>query len=203
MRDARFAGIWREAAMGLSLAAVLAMAYNGVDVTPVFLIAGVAVALKFLFDQKTPSQGSRRYEVTAGPGSGSQTYAISFEDIGGQEVAKRELLEALEFVKDAESAKCLGIRPLKGILLSGPPGTGKTLLAKAAASHTGSTFLSTAGSEFIEMYAGVGAQRVRQLFSTARKTAEKQGKPSAIIFIDELEVVGGRRGSHKIGRAHV
>jgi len=119
---------------------------------------------------------------------------ISFDDIGGQGMAIKELTEALDFIVNRESTARLGIRPLKGILLTGPPGTGKTLMAKAAANHTGSEFIATSGSEFIEMYAGVGAQRVRKLFQSAREQAKKNGKLSAIIFIDEIDVVGGKRG---------
>jgi ATP-dependent metalloprotease FtsH len=90
----------------------------------------------------------------------------------------------------------MGIRPLKGILLVGPPGTGKTLLAKAAAQYTESIFVASSGSEFIELYAGIGAQRIRQIFEKARSLAKKEKKQSAIIFIDEIEIVGGKRGSH-------
>lgn len=120
---------------------------------------------------------------------------VTFGDVGGQAVAKRELMEALQFLKSFDQAKKLGIRPLKGILLSGPPGTGKTLLAKAAANYTDSAFISASGSEFIEVYAGLGAQRVRDLFDRARKLARDQKKTGAIIFIDEIEVLAGKRGS--------
>jgi vesicle-fusing ATPase len=122
---------------------------------------------------------------------------ISFSDIGGQATAKQELLEALNFINQESAAKELGIRPLKGILLSGPPGTGKTLLAKAAAAYTDAAFLAAAGSEFIEMYAGVGAQRVRQLFDRAKETARKQKKSKAIVFIDEIDVLGAKRGGNQ------
>ena len=105
-------------------------------------------------------------------------------------------MEALEFVTDAAKCRALGIRPIKGILLTGPPGTGKTLLAKAAANYTNSTFIAASGSNFVEMYAGVGASRVRQLFQRAKEQAKKQGLASAIIFIDEIEVLGGKRGSN-------
>ncbi|MCL6508692.1 MAG: AAA family ATPase, partial [Bryobacteraceae bacterium] len=121
---------------------------------------------------------------------------VSFDEIGGQEHAKRELMEALDFLKYRDKIKALGIRPLKGILLTGPPGTGKTLMAKAAATYTDSIFLSASGSEFVEMYVGVGAQRVRDLFRRARTQAKKENKDSAIIFIDEIDVLGARRGQH-------
>ena len=126
---------------------------------------------------------------------------VLFSDVGGQEVAKNELREALEFIVKADRIKKMGIRPLKGILLTGPPGTGKTLLAKAASTYTSSVFLATSGSEFIEMYAGVGAQRVRNLFKKARETASKENKGNSIIFIDEIEVLGGKRGTH--GSSHM
>ena len=121
---------------------------------------------------------------------------MSFDDIGGQDSAINELKEALEFLLKPMEILHMGIRPIKGILLMGPPGTGKTLLARAAAGYAESVFLATSGSEFIEMYAGVGAKRVRQLFGEARKKARSEGKNSAVVFIDELEVLGAKRGSH-------
>ncbi|WP_235334165.1 AAA family ATPase [Pelosinus fermentans] len=126
----------------------------------------------------------------------SASSLIQFDDIGGQEVAKQELREAVEFIKDSTRLSHLGIRPLKGVLLNGPPGTGKTLLAKAAAQFTDSVFLSASGSEFVEMYVGVGAQRVRQLFQSAKSLAKQQRKDSAILFIDELDILGGKRGQN-------
>ncbi|MCZ8521414.1 MULTISPECIES: AAA family ATPase [Paenibacillus] len=124
---------------------------------------------------------------------------MSFDDIGGQDRAKRELKEALDFLIRAEDIQRLGIRPLKGILLTGPPGTGKTLMAKASAHYTNSIFLAASGSEFVEMYVGVGASRIRDLFKEARTRAAKENKDSAIIFIDEIDVIGGKRdgGQHK------
>lgn len=122
--------------------------------------------------------------------------AVTFSQIGGQETAKRELLEALTFLKESSRTKQLGIRPLKGVLLVGPPGTGKTLMAKAAANYTASVFLAASGSQFVQMYAGVGASRVRQLFKQARTMAERANKPSAIIFIDEIDVLGAKRGKN-------
>ncbi|MDQ0914094.1 ATP-dependent Zn protease [Paenibacillus sp. V4I5] len=99
---------------------------------------------------------------------------LSFDEIGGQEIAKRELMEALDFLVHGDDLSRYGIRPLKGILLAGPPGTGKTLLAKAAAHYTDSVFLYAAGSDFVEMYVGVGARRVRGLFKEARQLTIKQ-----------------------------
>ncbi|HEY8393669.1 MAG TPA: AAA family ATPase [Thermaerobacter sp.] len=121
---------------------------------------------------------------------------VTFDDIGGQASAKQELKEALEFLRRPEEAARFGIRPIRGILLAGPPGTGKTLLAKAAATYTDSAFLATSGSAFVEVYAGVGAQRVREVFAEARRLARRLGKNSAILFIDEIEVLAGKRGRH-------
>lgn len=137
-----------------------------------------------------------RQVLKNGNGVSIATTAINFEDIGGQSVAKKELQEALDFLLYSDRMKALGIRPLKGILLSGPTGTGKTLLAKAAAKYTDSAFLSVSGSEFVEMYAGVGAERVRGLFRRAREMVRKEKKTSAIIFIDEMDILGAKRGSN-------
>ncbi|MFC4302883.1 AAA family ATPase [Cohnella boryungensis] len=124
---------------------------------------------------------------------------LTFEDIGGQDQPKRELTEALDFLVYRDKIEKLGIRPLKGILLTGPPGTGKTLLAKAAAQYTNSSFVAASGSEFVEMYVGVGAGRIRDLFKEARQQAMKLKRDSAIIFIDEIDGIGGKRdgGQHR------
>ena len=118
---------------------------------------------------------------------------VKFEEIGGQERAKNELREALDFLIHHDDIKKYGIRPLKGLLLTGPPGTGKTLMAKASANYTNSAFVAASGSQFVEMYVGVGAQRVRDLFKEAKQKAEKNHQDSAIIFIDEIDVLGGKR----------
>lgn len=101
--------------------------------------------------------------------------------------------EALDFMVRHEEISKFGIRPIKGILLTGPPGTGKTLLAKAAAQHTNAVFVAASGSEFVEMYVGVGASRIRELFKEAKARAAKENKENAVIFIDEIEVIGGKR----------
>lgn len=180
-----------EIIIGLS-AAVLVFALSiGVNILPLVLFA----AFLYLIANRLGVGGlggSAGVLIQAD----SKPRAITFNDIGGQATAKQELLEALDFINQASVAAKLGIRPLQGILLSGPPGTGKTLLAKAAAAYTDAAFLAAAGSEFIEMYAGVGAQRVRQLFDRARETARKQKKSRAIIFIDEIDVLGAKRGQN-------
>lgn len=179
----------REAVVGISVGIVLFLAYLGYNVLPVIFLGG----LLFLLSQ-TP--GLRNLYNRASPGKSVSQQLVSFDDIGGQETARNELVEALEFITNRDKISRLGIRPVKGILLTGPPGTGKTLLAKAAAGYTNSFFLAASGSEFVEIYAGVGAQRVRELFRKAREGAKNQGRKSAIIFIDELEVLAGHRGRH-------
>jgi cell division protease FtsH len=114
---------------------------------------------------------------------------VSFADVAGVDEAKAELQEVVEFLKDPKRYGRLGARIPKGILLVGPPGTGKTLLARAVAGEAGVTFFSISGSEFVEMFVGVGAARVRDLFEQARRNAP------AIIFIDELDALGRARGT--------
>lgn len=180
----------REIVVGIILALLVFLGLDGVDVWPLALLLGLGVAVYASgILHRLGTRSTRKVQVSH--------VSTSFQDIGGQHTAKNELKEALEFILKPEEIIRLGIRPLKGILLTGPPGTGKTLLAKAAAQYTESVFLSSSGSEFVEMYAGVGAQRVRQLFQDARNLARKEGKSSAIVFIDEIEVMAGRRGSNQ------
>ena len=118
---------------------------------------------------------------------------VSFDDVAGIDEVKAEVSEVVDFLRDPDRYRRLGARAPKGILLAGPPGTGKTLLARATAGEAGVPFFSASASEFIEMIVGVGAQRVRELFSEARKVA-----PS-IIFIDEIDTIGRARGAHAVG----
>jgi cell division protease FtsH len=115
--------------------------------------------------------------------------SVSFADIAGVDEAKAELEELVEFLRDPKPFAKLGAKVPKGVLLHGPPGTGKTLLAKAVAHESGAQFFAQSASSFVEMFAGLGAARIRRLFAIARK------HEPAIIFIDELDAVGGRRGS--------
>ena len=114
---------------------------------------------------------------------------VTFQDVAGADEEKEELQEIVEFLRDPEKYLALGAHIPKGVLLVGPPGTGKTLLAKAVAGEAGVKFLSISGSDFVEMYVGVGASRVRDLFVQAKKDAP------AIVFIDEIDAVGRQRGS--------
>lgn len=182
----------KEIAIGALGGVLVFLGLNGVDVWPVVLLLGLVGVLLASGILSRMNLGTSRHKVEVGTRS-----VVSFQDIGGQSTAKNELMEALEFVLRPDDMERLGIRPLKGILLTGPPGTGKTLLAKAAANFTDSIFLSASGSEFVEMYAGVGAQRVRQLFRDAEHMARRDGLSSAVIFIDEIEVMAGRRGQHQ------
>ena len=118
-----------------------------------------------------------------------QDSKVTFQDVAGEDEEKEELREIVEFLRQPDKYLALGARVPKGVLLVGPPGTGKTLLAKAVAGEAGVKFLSISGSDFVEMYVGVGASRVRDLFHQA-----KQSSP-AIIFIDEIDAVGRQRGS--------
>jgi cell division protease FtsH len=117
------------------------------------------------------------------------TSLIGWDDVAGADEAKEELQEVVEFLRDAKRFKDLGAKVPKGIMLHGPPGTGKTLLAKAVARESGAHFISQSAASFVEMFAGLGAARIRRLFNEARKHAP------AIVFIDEIDAVGGVRGS--------
>ena len=127
--------------------------------------------------------------------SGAKVYVeeastgVSFADVAGQDEAKESLMEVVDFLHGPEKYAAIGARLPKGVLLVGPPGTGKTLLAKAVAGEAGVHFLSISGSDFVELYVGVGASRVRDLFDQAKKNAP------AIVFIDEIDAVGRQRGA--------
>ena len=124
------------------------------------------------------------------------TDPVGWDDVAGADEAKEELKEVVEFLRDRKKFERLGARVPKGVLLYGPPGTGKTLLAKAAANESGANFYSSSASAFVEMFAGLGAARIRKLFEEARKNAP------AIIFIDELDAVGTARSGGAHNREH-
>ena len=115
--------------------------------------------------------------------------SIKWDEVAGADEAKAELQEVVDFLREPERFRALGAKVPKGILLHGPPGTGKTLLAKAVANESGAQFFAQSASSFVEMFAGLGAARIRRLFGEARKHSR------AIVFIDEIDAVGARRGS--------
>ncbi|MNW32676.1 ATP-dependent zinc metalloprotease FtsH 3 [compost metagenome] len=179
-----------EIGIGFVPVLVLFLAFIGVNVFPlvaILILAGVmyaAIKMRGGITALVPQKNKRKIATSN---------KLTFDQIGGQESAKQELREALDFMVRHEEIKKFGIRPIKGILLTGPPGTGKTLLAKAAAQYTNSAFVASSGSEFVEMYIGVGASRIRELFREAKTRAAKENKESAVIFIDEIDVIGGKR----------
>ena len=134
-------------------------------------------------------RGVMNFGKTKAKPSSSKDNKVRFSDVAGEEEEKQELVEVVEFLKDPKKFMKLGAKIPSGVLLEGPPGTGKTLLAKAVAGEAGVPFYSISGSDFVEMFVGVGASRVRDLFDQAKKNS-----PS-IIFIDEIDAVGRRRGN--------
>ncbi|MGF9699193.1 MULTISPECIES: AAA family ATPase [Paenibacillus] len=180
----------KEVAIGFVPVLIIFLAFVGVNIFPILIAAAVVGGLLLMMQMRggiTVGAGQERKRKKKGPSK------LTFEEIGGQDSAKQELREALDFLIRHEEIQKFGIRPLKGILLTGPPGTGKTLMAKAAAHYTDSVFVAASGSEFVEMYVGVGAGRIRDLFRDARTRAAKENKENAIIFIDEIDVIGGKR----------
>ncbi|PQP81993.1 ATPase [Paenibacillus sp. PCH8] len=180
----------KEVAIGFVPVFIIFLAFTGVNIVPILIAAAVVGGLLFMMQMRggiTVGAAQERKRKKKGPSK------LTFEEIGGQDSAKQELREALDFLIKHEEIQKFGIRPLKGILLTGPPGTGKTLMAKAAAHYTDSIFVAASGSEFVEMYVGVGASRIRDLFKDARTRAANENKENAIIFIDEIDVIGGKR----------
>jgi cell division protease FtsH len=160
---------------------------------PVLLMMGV---LWFIFRQ---AQGSNNAAMSFGKSrarmfSGEHP-TVTFQDVAGVEESKQELAEVVEFLKEPQKFIQLGARIPKGVLLVGPPGTGKTLLAKAVSGEAGVPFFSISGSEFVEMFVGVGASRVRDLFDQAKRHSP------CIVFVDEIDAVGRQRGAG-LGGSH-
>ncbi|OAB44318.1 AAA family ATPase [Paenibacillus glacialis] len=180
----------KEILIGFVPILLIFLAFIGVNIIPVLFVGGLVAGLLTFTKMRggiAVGTSTDRKRKKKGPSK------LTFDEIGGQEHPKEELMEALNFLIRHEEIQKYGIRPLKGILLTGPPGTGKTLLAKAASHYTDSVFVAASGSEFVEMYVGVGAGRIRDLFRDARTRAQKENKQSAIIFIDEIDVIGGKR----------
>ena len=151
----------------------------------------ILVVLFFFIMQQTQGGGGRvmNFGKSRARLMGEGNVKVSFKDVAGAEEAKQELEEVVEFLKDPGKFTTIGAKIPKGVLLAGPPGTGKTLLAKAVAGEAGVPFFTISGSDFVEMFVGVGASRVRDLFTQAKKNAP------CIIFIDEIDAVGRQRGA--------
>ncbi len=157
----------------------------------VLMVGGLVLLLTIMTKRMTASMGADR---TMGFGKSKAKKAdnrkkTTFADVAGADEEKEEMAEIVDFLKDPKKFNDLGARIPKGVLLVGPPGTGKTLLARAVAGEAGVPFFSISGSDFVELYVGVGASRVRDLFSEAKKEAP------AIVFIDEIDAVGRQRGA--------
>ena len=162
-------------------------------ILPVMLIGG------FLFFMMRQAQGTNNQAMSFGKSRarmflGNKT-VVTFADVAGVDEAKTELQEVVEFLKYPEKFNSLGARIPRGVLLVGPPGTGKTLMARAVAGEAGVPFFSISGSEFVEMFVGVGASRVRDLFDQAKRNAP------CIVFVDEIDAVGRQRGAG-LGGSH-
>ena len=153
------------------------------------LLGGMALLWVFMMRQAGGGSGKMNTFGKAKPKPLDDGRRVTFADVAGADEEKEELVEVVEFLKDPTKFNSLGARIPKGVLLMGPPGTGKTLLARAVAGEAGVPFYSISGSDFVEMFVGVGASRVRDLFDQAKKSA-----PS-IVFIDEIDAVGRQRGA--------
>jgi len=156
------------------------------------LVPGLLI-LGFFFFMMRQAQGQNNQAMSFGKSkariAGTDKDKVAFKDIAGNEEAKQDLEEVVEFLKFPKKFESVGAKIPKGVLLVGSPGTGKTMMAKAVAGEAGVPFFSISGSEFVEMFVGVGASRVRDLFAKAKKNAP------CIIFIDEIDAVGRKRGS--------
>ena len=157
------------------------------------ILAPLALILAFFYFMQKRAQGQMGNIMSIGR-SKAKTYSTerpgtTFDDVAGYEGVKQEIREVVDFLKNAEKFAEIGARIPKGVLLVGPPGTGKTLIARAVAGEAGVPFLSVTGSDFMEMFVGIGASRVRDLFESARKMGR------AIIFIDEIDSIGRKRGA--------
>lgn len=163
-------------------------------ILPVLL---VILFLYFIFSRQMKGVGSSAMNFGKSPAKlmTKEMNKVTFKDVAGADEAKEELKEIVDFLKDPQKFTALGARIPKGVLLVGPPGTGKTLVAKAVAGEADRPFFSISGSDFVEMFVGVGASRIRDMFDTAKKSAP------CIIFMDEIDAVGRHRGAG-IGGGH-
>lgn len=157
--------------------------------SPFFIIIVIAIFWSFMMKNAGGGAGAMNFGKIKTKAAVPENKRVTFADVAGVEEEKEELTEIVDFLKNPKKYTDLGARIPKGVLLIGPPGTGKTLLAKAVAGEADAPFFSISGSDFVEMFVGVGASRVRDLFEQGKKN-----QPS-IIFIDEIDAVGRHRGA--------
>jgi cell division protease FtsH len=182
--------VTKEWILGAIPVLIIFLVFMGFNVGPILFLALVGGLIYFMLQRQGAFSGNRKGKNNSHEVKTSKT---TFDDIGGQVRAKNELKETIDFLKEDLEADKYGIRPMKGILLTGPPGTGKTLMAKAAANYAEAAFVAASGSEFVEMYVGVGASRIRDLFKEVKQLAQEKDLNRGIIFIDEIDAIGGKR----------
>jgi len=152
-------------------------------------VTGIMMVVLFTMLRSTQRGNNKAFNFGNNRAQLSKQEGVTFNDVAGNDEEKEELVEIVDFLKSPKKYQDMGARIPKGVLLTGPPGTGKTLLARAVAGEAGVPFYSISGSDFVEMFVGVGASRVRDMFAVAKKTAP------CIIFIDEIDAVGRQRGT--------
>src|SRR3954453_14106165 len=155
------------------------------DWYPVFGVFFMFALLMVFVTLLRPTIGSTKPETV----KASKTKPVLWDEVQGVDAAKDELMDVTEWLRDPKRFAALGAQAPRGVLLYGPPGTGKTMLARAVAAHAGVDFFAASGASFVEMFVGRGAARIRRLFKEARKSGR------AVIFIDELDAIGGSRGA--------
>ena len=183
-----------EAITGLTFQNDVEMLVTPLPATPWSLLlsigfTGLMAIIVFTMIRSTQRGNNKAFNFGNNRAQLSKQDGVSFNDVAGNDEEKEELVEIVDFLKNPKKYQEMGARIPKGVLLTGPPGTGKTLLARAVAGEAGVPFYSISGSDFVEMFVGVGASRVRDMFAVAKKTAP------CIIFIDEIDAVGRQRGT--------
>lgn len=166
-----------------------AKSYGGLFTILSFLLPIILIGVFMFIFFKSAGGNNKAFDFARSRAKLNKSKEVTFDDVAGQEEEKQELIEVVDFLKNPKKYNEIGARIPKGILLSGPPGTGKTLLARACAGEANVPFYSISGSDFVEMFVGVGASRVRDMFKTAKQNAP------CIIFIDEIDAVGRQRGA--------
>ena len=159
------------------------------EILPYIIFGGLILGMLFLFTRMNGSNNSKAFDFGKSPAQLNTQKKVKFNDVAGCDEEKEEMVELVEYLKSPKRFVAMGARMPKGVILKGPPGTGKTLLARAVAGEAGVPFFSISGSNFVEMFVGVGASRVRDLFNKAKTNSP------CIIFIDEIDAVGRQRGT--------